>query len=108
MANPNERHPMRMNDGLSPKYPWPTAGGPVRVRRNRQGSGHTAESPCQSAVDRQNSAADGVGQIGPKSLIYKGYPASRGRISTAEKRFLPAAGRIATGPAVVPGGQRLQ
>src|ERR1700736_1775809 len=67
--------------------------------RNRQASGRTAEFPCQSAVDRQNSAADGVGQIGPKSLIYKGYPASRGRISTAEKRFLPAAGRIATGPA---------
>jgi hypothetical protein len=30
-----------------------------------------AEFPCQSAVDRQNSAADEVGAIGPKSLIYK-------------------------------------
>src|ERR1700737_2309594 len=89
MANPDERHPMRMNDGLSPKSPWPNAAGTVRVMRNRQGSGRTAEFPCQSAVDRQNSAADGVGQIGPKSLIYKVYPALRGRISAACTRFLP-------------------
>src|SRR5436309_1056940 len=49
----------------------------------------TAEFPCQSAVDRQNSAADGVGQIGPKPLIYKGHLASRGDISAAYRRFLP-------------------
>src|SRR3984893_16627645 len=59
------------------------------MMRNRQASGR-AEFPCQSAADRQNSAADGVGQIDPKSMIYKGYPASRGHISAAEKRFLPA------------------
>jgi len=45
------------------------------MMRNRQRSGRAAEFPCQSAVDRQNSAAGGVGQIGIKPLIYKGYPA---------------------------------
>jgi len=33
------RRSMRMNDGLSPKSPWPNAVGTVRVMRNRQGTG---------------------------------------------------------------------
>src|ERR1700730_3342999 len=57
--------------------------------RDRQGSGRAAEFPCHSAADRQNSAADGVGQIDPKLMIYKGYPALKGHISAAYKCFLP-------------------
>ena len=50
------------------------------------------------------SAADGVGLMVPKSLIYKGYPALRGHISAAYKRFLPEGREVRADRAACRGG----
>jgi len=45
---------------------------------------------CQSAADRMNSAAGGLGHIVLKPLIYIGSSVLGGHFAAAERRFSPA------------------